>query len=417
MTTQTTTLPNGLTVATHKTTGKLSAVMVTAMTGSVREQDHEHGLSHFLEHMAFKGTPSRSAHQISMDVEKSGCEINAMTSKTDTSYYVKGLVSHVEKSVDILADVILNSNFDESDIASEKVVVLHEMRDYDDDLQQSAVREHDRVAFGDVPYAREILGTEDSVNGLTQDLIHGYMASHYVGSNMVVSAAGDIDHDQFVAIVGDKFGSVKAGPKAEKIVVETIGGASRLNDKRFQTTEVIISFPYPRVFEEDVDPSIFLSGVLGTGMSSPLFQEVREKRSLCYGVGAWSQSDTVDRRFAIAGSTDDKSVEDFVKVSLGELERVANGEITDHDWERTINSILHSAASSEFSHRRNLSSAVARLARGGKFEVRSVETIEAILKGLSRETISKAAQDMLNSKITLVVAGKTRKRDFSKLIA
>jgi len=295
MTTPTiTTLPNGLRIITH-TMPHLETVSLGLWVGAGarHETEREHGVSHFLEHMAFKGTRRRSAQQIAEEIEEVGGELNAATSLETTAYFARVLKGDEGVALGLIADILQNSAFAKPELEGERQVILQEIaatRDSPDDVGYDLL--HD-AAFPHQPVGRAILGTPDSVRRFTAGDLKGFLRRRYGPENMVISAAGGVSHARFVRHAEALFGGLSgkgrsSGDKPAKYV-----GGTRVSEKPFEQSHILIGFPSPSYREDEFFTAQVFSGLFGGGMSSRLFQEAREKRGLCYAIysTAWGLKD------------------------------------------------------------------------------------------------------------------------------
>lgn len=338
MSVRSTTLANGMTVVTDAMPHLESASMgIWVKAGSRSEMGNEHGISHLLEHMAFKGTTSRSALAIAEAIEDVGGELNAATSIEHTGYFARVLKDDVRLAGDILADILQNSLFDRGELDREQQVIVQEIgaaRDNPDDhvfdLFQSA-------AYPDQPIGRTILGTVDSVRAFGPDAIRAYMARNYVGNRMVLAAAGNVDHDALVDIAGERFRDLKAEGAPEPEKARYVGGENRLISDHEQA-HIVIGIEGRAYNSDGFYAAQVLASILGGGMSSRLFQEVRERRGLCYSVYAFHWAFADSGIFGVAASTGEDEVGELVPVVLDELRR-ATETITEEEVVRVRNQI------------------------------------------------------------------------------
>jgi len=328
MTVKTTTLDNGVTVVTE-TMAHLESVAlgVWVKSGSRDETADEHGIAHLLEHMAFKGTHKRTARQIAEEIENVGGEVNAATSTETTSYYARVLKDHVPLAVDILHDILTNSVFDEDELAREKHVILQEIGAANDTPDDVVYDKFAEAAFRDQTIGRPILGTPETVKAFTTTQIRNYLARHYTGDRMVVVAAGAVDHDTFVKLVDERFGkSIKpTGTQLRAIPTAIYTGGDYRESRDLMDAQVMIGFEGRAYQVRDFYCSQMLANILGGGMSSRLFQEVREERGLCYSVYAfhWGFSDS--GLFGVHAATGAEDLEELIPVILTELAKAADG--------------------------------------------------------------------------------------------
>ncbi len=287
---QMTTLKNGLRVATEFLPGVESiAVTVTCGVGARYENEKDNGISHLLEHMAFKGTKTRTARDIAEAFDNIGGQINAYTSMELTVYYAKVLKEDVRLACDVLGDILQNSIFDEKELAREKDVVIQEIAMHFDTPDDLIMDYFDDAAFPGQPLGRSILSTEERVNAHTRDDLIRYMDTHYRTPRMVLSAAGNIDHDAFVKLAEEYFAlpGRESGPSFE--IASYHGGDKRI-DRDLEQLHLIMGLPAPAMHVPDYYTLQLYASILGGGMASRLFQEVREKRGLAYSVYSMGSS-------------------------------------------------------------------------------------------------------------------------------
>ncbi|PSJ62493.1 M16 family metallopeptidase [Kumtagia ephedrae] len=315
-------LSNGLTVATETLPSiETVALGVWVKSGARNERDEEHGMAHLLEHMAFKGTSGRSAFQIASDIENVGGEINAATSVETTSFYARVLGGDVPLAIDILADILQDSTFDPDELEREQHVILQEIGAAFDTPDDIVFDKFTETAYRQQTIGRSILGTPDTVRSFTSRQLHAFMERQYGADDMVVVAAGDVRHDAFVREVEKKLGGFR--PKARSVVphpAHYVGGDFR-EERDLMDAQIVLGFEGRAYHVRDFYASQVLSMILGGGMSSRLFQEVREKRGLCYSVYAfhWGFSDT--GIFGVHAATGQGDIARLVPVIIEELQK------------------------------------------------------------------------------------------------
>ncbi len=279
-----TTLPSGLRVASEFLPGVESvAVAVNVGTGARYESEHENGISHLLEHMAFKGTATRSARDIAETFDAIGGQLNAYTSMELTVYYAKVLKQDVNIAVEVLADIMQNSTFAEHELVREKEVIIQEIAMHHDSPDDLIVDYFDALAFPAQPLGRSILSTEEKVSSYSSDDLRRYMQAHYRPQRMVITAAGNIKHEDFVALVEKYFAmqQIENGRGFEKATY--VSGDIRVTAD-FEQLHLLMGLPTINMHSADYYALQLYSTILGGGMSSRLFQEVREKAGLAYTV-------------------------------------------------------------------------------------------------------------------------------------
>lgn len=316
-------LDNGLTVVSH-TMPHLKTVSagVWVASGSRHEREDEHGISHLLEHMAFKGTARRTPQQIAEEIEQVGGDLNAATSLELTAYYVRVLEGDDELAIDILADILTEPALDAQELEREKEVVLQEIcgiQDVPDEVAYDLVQD---AAFTAQSVGRPVIGTPESVAAFTSADLKDVLARQYVPSRMVVSAAGAIRHDDLVRHARDKFGSLAEGEGENGQPARFVGGV-RGSERAFGQSHLLFGFESPSYSERRFYACQVFSGILGGGMSSRLFQEAREKRGLCYSIysSAWGLQD--GGMFNVHAATGEEQLNELRSVIIDELNRAA----------------------------------------------------------------------------------------------
>jgi predicted Zn-dependent peptidase len=318
-------LSNGLTVATETLPHIESVALgIWVKSGSRNEREDEHGIAHLLEHMAFKGTNRRSAWKIASEIEDVGGEINAATSVETTSFYARVLVDDLPLAIDILADILTDSKFDPAELEREQHVILQEIGAAHDTPDDIVFDRFTETAFRHQTIGRSILGTPETVKSFTSAQIHSFIERQYSAERMVVVATGAVKHDAFVREVEKRLGSFR--PRAESTLPQYahyVGGDFR-QTRDLMDAQIILGFEGRAYHVRDFYASQILSMILGGGMSSRLFQEVREKRGLCYSVYAfhWGFSDT--GIFGIHAATGRDDIAELVPVIVNELHRAGN---------------------------------------------------------------------------------------------
>jgi predicted Zn-dependent peptidase len=333
-----TTLANGMTVLTDDMPHLESASLgIWVKAGSRSENAAEHGISHVLEHMAFKGTITRNALAIASAIEDVGGDLNAATSVEHTGYFARVLKDDVPLAGEILSDILQNSLFEQSELDREQQVIVQEIGAARDNPDDHVFDLFQQAAYPDQSIGRTILGTVESVRSFSPDTIRGYMERNYVGDQMVVCAAGNVDHDRLVDIANDRFHTLKADGAPVPQKAKYVGGEERLLSDHEQA-HIVLGFEGRAYNSDGFYAAQILASILGGGMTSRLFQEVREKRGLCYSVYAFHWAFADSGIFGVAASTGEKEVTELVPVVLDEL-RKATETITDEEVIRVRNQI------------------------------------------------------------------------------
>ena len=303
-------LASGLTVITDcMPSVETVSLGVWVNAGTRHEEEAINGISHLLEHMAFKGTARRSAQAIAEEVEAVGGVLNAYTSRDHTAYYAKLLKEDVELGVDIMADILLHSSLDAGELAREQAVVVQEIAQAIDTPDDIIFDHMQATAFPAQAMGRPVLGTAELVRSFSRKTVAGYMADHYGSETMILAAAGSLRHDDVVALAERHFSGIgKAKPMSEEHA-RYQGGDFR-EERDLEQVHLVLGFDGVAYEDPDYYAMSVLSGLLGGGMSSRLFQEVRERRGLAYSVYSYPSSFSDSGLFTIyAGTGPDESAE------------------------------------------------------------------------------------------------------------
>jgi predicted Zn-dependent peptidase len=329
MSVQVTTLSNGLRVVTDRMSSvETVAVGVWVAAGTRHETADVNGISHLLEHMAFKGTARRSAQAIAEEMDNVGGQLNAYTSRDHTAYFAKVLKENLPLAVDILSDILLNSTMDAEELAREQHVVVQEIYQADDTPDDIIFDHHQATAFPNQPMGWPVLGKEPIVRSITSDRLKAYMAGNYAADSMVVSAAGNVDHDVFVALIEQAFGSLPKHSAVSEVPSLYNGGDYR-EKRKLEQVHLVLGFGGLAYDDPDFYNLGALSTLLGEGMSSRLFQEIREKRGLAYTVYSNTQSFSDCGIFSIYMGTGRADVPKLIPVLCDEIKKIHDGVTAD----------------------------------------------------------------------------------------
>ncbi|KGM49451.1 M16 family metallopeptidase [Pseudooceanicola atlanticus] len=323
MTPQLHTLSNGFRIVTERMPGLQSAsIGVWVAAGGRDERPEQNGIAHFLEHMAFKGTKTRSPVQIAEAIEDVGGYMNAYTSREVTAYYARVLGQDVPLGLDVIADILRNSTLDARELEVERGVILSEIGqalDTPDDVIFDWLQEQ---AYPEQPLGRTILGPAERVKGFSRDDLSGFVGEHYGPGQMILSAAGDVDHDAIVEIAERQFGDMT--PVNQKVAgaAKFVGGEVR-REKQLEQAHVAIGFESPNYRSEDAYVAQVYAAAMGGGMASRLFQEIREKRGLCYTIFAQAGAYTDTGMTTVYAGTSGDQVGDLARLTIDEMKRAA----------------------------------------------------------------------------------------------
>jgi predicted Zn-dependent peptidase len=323
MTAETTRLANGLRVVSHHMPHvETVSLGVWVAAGARHERETEHGISHLLEHMAFKGTERRSASDIAEEIEAVGGELNAATSLETTAYFARTLKGDIGLALDILADILQIPRYAEDELEREREVILQEIaatRDSPDEIAYELLQD---AAFPDQAIGRPILGTAKSVKRFGAGEIRAFLEANYGAARMVLSAAGNVSHAELVRHAEAQFGGMNGGTGGRFEPARYVGG-TRTSAKPFEQSHLVMGFAGPSYRGPDFYAAQVFSGLFGGGMSSRLFQEVRERRGLCYAIysSCWALADT--GLFGIHAATGPEVMGKLIDVVGAELVRAA----------------------------------------------------------------------------------------------
>ena len=278
-------LDNGLKLVVNQMSGLMSVTMgILVHTGASVESDKEDGISHFIEHMMFKGTKKRTAYQISDEMDRIGAQMNAFTGKDITCYYAKSTTGHAQEAFEILADLFLNSTFPEDELAREKGVIIEEINMNEDTPDDLCLDTLSRAFYGERGYGRNILGPRKNVEGFTKADIESYMQKRYCSDNIVISMAGNIDVNAAEEMVEKYFGDMPKCCCCKTDVKVDIKAQSLFKTKDIEQVHIGIAYPSVKRYDGLFDATQIMNAILGGSMSSRLFQTVREELGLAYTV-------------------------------------------------------------------------------------------------------------------------------------
>jgi predicted Zn-dependent peptidase len=402
MTPKITTLPSGLRVATlampHVETASLAIV---AGAGSRDERADEHGLAHFLEHMAFKGTRRRSARAIAEEIEAVGGDINAATSVETTAYTARVLGSDIGLGMDVLSDILTDSVFDVEELEREKGVVLQEIAAVDDTPDDLVFDLLTETAFPGQEIGRPILGTPEAVKALDAPRIRGFLGREYAAGHMVVAAAGAVEHDEIVREAEARLGGFAASSARGRKAARYEGGERRLA-RKLEQSHVTLGFAAPSHHDPDFYAAQVFVNAVGGGMSSRLFQEVREKRGLAYSVYGflWGYADA--GLFGVYYGASDKTAREAMNVSLDCL-LAASGSIDETEVSRAKAQLKVSLLMALESSSARADQMARHLLAYGRLIPAS--EIVARVDAITREDVIRVASRILGSPPTLAAIG------------
>jgi predicted Zn-dependent peptidase len=322
MATRISTLSNGLKVVSDQIdTVETAAVGVWVNVGARHEKGPLSGASHFLEHMAFKGTAHRNAQEIAESIESVGGHLNAYTSRENTCYYARILSQDTPLAVDILSDILQFSTFREEEMVRERGVILQEIGESLDNPDDLVFDQLQKISFPDQALGRSILGTNKSVSEMTRDMLKTYQERHYGTSNMVLAATGKVRHDEIVSMAEEKFQHLSRDIEIEKEPVRFGGGAIHTH-RALEQIHFMMGFEGLALGHEHYYVMSVLAALLGGGMSSRLFQEVREKKGLAYSIYSFTSAFSDTGLLGFYMGTDEHGLVPALETMTGELSHV-----------------------------------------------------------------------------------------------
>ena len=400
------TLANGVRVITiampHLHT---AAVSVFVRTGSAHESAALNGISHVIEHMAFKGTAERDVRRINLDAERLGAEVNAHTDKDHTAYQMRGLAAHAGDFVRMLGDIVLQSTFPEAELERERQVLLQEFAEDDDDPVSTGYKLFDRACYGLHAVGQPVIGNRRNIERFGRDELVRYVARQYTAANVIVGVAGAIDPDAIVRAAELAFGAMPRGepnlvtapPYAGAIRARALAGSSQ--------THVVLGFPIPSL-RDDAAAALMAAAVFGEGMSSPLLARVREERALAYHASCMADQFDMCGQWVIEASTAPEQFDEFLREVIGLLRAQAQT-IDPVDLDRARNQImvrrLHDA---EKPLRRLEDAALEAFVHG---RLRSPAQTLARMQALSADEVREAFARMLAAGPSAAIVGSVRR--------
>ena len=398
-----TTLNNGLRIVTlERPQVESVALGIWIKTGSAYETAKDNGISHFVEHMVFKGTKKRDYLAISEDIENVGGSTNAYTSREFTAFYAKMLKTDLELAIDVLADFVMAPTFPKNEMKKEKEVVIQEIKQTYDDPSDAVFEHFQEKLYENQAAGRSILGTTELVHSFDAEKLRNYMHNHYAGENIVISAAGNLKHDEFVKMVEDRMGSLNA--KTNFIIQKPIyTGGFYVENRDVEQAQVVLGFDGINYADKDFRAANIMSVILGGGMSSRLFLEIREKRGLVYSVYSFLNSMTNSGTNGIYAGLDAAQIKQYLPVIADEIKKITNEYVSDAELQRAKTQMkagLLMGLESTFA-------CAKMLARQFLIYNRfiNVDEIVAQIENVQKEDILRVAQRLFSGKPTYALLG------------
>jgi len=388
-------LLNGMRLVYEKMSGvKSVSIGIFVKSGSMYETKKEMGISHFIEHMLFKGTKSRSAKRIAEEMDFIGGHINAYTARECTCYYTKVLAEDIALSVDILSDMYYNSLFRDEDIELEKNVIIEEINMYEDSPEDIALDSVCEYMWKDNPLGYLISGTEESVESITREMMADYMKRRYTPENTVISVAGSFDEGELIALVEKHFSGGVNVPSQKLITPKFFSGYFERN-KDIEQTHLSIAFPAYDLSTDKIYSMSILNNILGGSMSSRLFQKIREDNGLCYSIYSYTASFPQAGMLGIYAGLADESLSSALEMIDAEIKEICDKKVSDYELSKAKSQLKCAIVMSG-------ESSGSRMSENGKSllllgRVRTSREILSAAKKVTAESIQSCARDIFAS--------------------
>lgn len=407
------TLSNGLRVVVeYIPTVRSVSFGIWVKTGSRNETKDNNGISHFIEHMLFKGTEKRTAKDIADLFDGIGGNVNAFTAKEYTCYFAKVLDEHLPLAVDALSDMFFNSQFDEGELSKEKNVILEEIAMYEDTPDDKVHDEASRASYGDHPLAYSILGIKDRLEEMGSDTLKNYMKERYTIENTVVSVAGNVEEAALLELLESHFGGFSNHAETPAPEAAAFQGEYIFYKKKTEQNHICMTFPGLSNKDKQLYAMILLNNALGGGMSSRLFQEIREKRGLAYSVYSYHMGYADSGLFTVYAGTAPKQTKEVLDLTLEQINELSVKGLAEDELHRGKEQLKGSLILS-------LESTSSRMNRIGKNELMLGQhyTLDELLKridNVTMEDIQDVTRKMLAVPFAVAMVGSNDK-DASKL--
>ncbi len=393
--------PDGLRIILEKIpTVRSVSIGIWVGTGSRFEEKEVNGVSHFLEHMFFKGTKTRSAQEIAEAFDGIGGQVNAFTSKEYTCYYAKVLDDHANIALDVLSDMFFHSKFEERELEKEKNVVLEEIKMYEDAPDDIV---HDLLAqasYGSHSLAYPILGTQATLKSFSESTLRAYMDDQYTAENVVISIAGNVD-ESFIEKVNSIFSGVKKSGKERQYITPTFLPEKKVRKKDTEQAHLCLGFNGLEIGHEDIYSLVLLNNILGGSMSSRLFQEVREKKGLAYSVFSYHSSYHDNGMLTVYSGTAPNQMDELYETIMETLTNIKEKGITENELNKGKEQLKGNLMLS-------LESTNSRMSRNGKNELllkrhRSLDEIIDEINLVSVDSTNKLSSKLFGEPYSLAL--------------
>jgi predicted Zn-dependent peptidase len=406
------TLANGVrVVAIREPHLETASASVFVRSGSQHESKRANGISHVVEHMAFKGTESRDCQQINLDAERLGADVNAHTDKDHTAFHMSGLARDAGSFVAMLGDIVRHATFPEQELERERQVLLHEFTEDEDDALSTAYKLFDELCYGDHPVAQPVIGTRRNIERFTRDELLGYVRHQYTGANLVVGVAGRIEPHQVLGAAERAFGSMHQGGQNAVPEPAYRGGSGARRQTGFSQTHVVLGYPIAGRGVDDATSAVS-AAVFGEGMSSPLMDQIRERRGLAYYAACSADMTDLCGQFVVEATTVPEHLEEFF-TEVARLLRVHAERIEPVALERARNQVTVRLLRARERPLRRLEDAAQDLYAIGRVRSRA-EAMDAV-RAVDARAVRAAFERMLAAKPSVAIAGRIGKATFERL--
>ena len=386
-------LPNGIRVVSEAIPYVKSVTLgIWVGTGSRSEDEHNHGISHFIEHMVFKGTHNRSAKDLAEMVDEVGGQLNAFTGKEQTCYYIKVLDTHLELALDVLSDMLLSSKFDTEDINREREVVLEEVHMYEDTPDELVHDIHLSHTWAGHALGRNILGTLSSIEKFDQNLIHEYYKDFYTPDNIVIAAAGNLTHERLEQLTERYFGNMAGKRRQVRLAAPTIVPVTTIQTKAIEQVHLCLGTTSVSQSSPDIYTMHILNNILGGGISSRLFQSIREEKGLAYSIYSYQTNYSDCGLFTIYAGTRPSNTAQVTELIWQNIAELKAQKITSRELSKTKEQLKGSLLL-------GLESSSSRMSRIGKMEITlgkqsTLDEVVAKIDKVSLEDLEKVTQQL-----------------------
>jgi predicted Zn-dependent peptidase len=405
------TLTNGMRVVSETLPKSRSvSIGVWVKVGSRHEPQEIGGISHFIEHLFFKGTEKRTAKDIAIEMDSLGGEMNAFTSQETTTYYAKVVDEHLPVAVDILSDILLGSKFDPTEMEKERKVILEEIKGVEDTPDDYIHEFFTNTVWPDNPLGRPILGTKETIKALKHQDIISYIDGYYSPKEIVISVAGNFEHAQLIELLNTSFGRLSRAGVPKKEVTPEFSHAVAVRKKQLEQVQVCIGCRGMNYMHEDRYVISALNTVLGNSMSSRLFQEVREQNALAYSIYSYVTSYRDTGLLTVYAGTDPTNTLEVLRLVTRELKKIKDEGITEAEEMRVKNQIKGTLVLSLESSNSHMS----RLARQEIYFGKYI-SIDDIIRGVEKvtsEQVQRLAQQLFTrDNLSLAILGPMSRSD------